>query len=76
MAKKPATTRVVQTIPKAMDLECHLRVVEVDGVRALEFRDYIPSLSTYGRGYWIPLRSEEVFSLVNGITEVIKAEDL
>jgi hypothetical protein len=67
---------VVQSITKAPDLECHVRVVEVEGVKVVEFRDYIPSLNSYGRGYWVPLRAEDVFSLINGLTEVVKSEDL
>ena len=76
MAKKPANTTVVQSIPKAPDLECHIRIVEVEGVKVVELRDYIPSLESYGRGYWIPLRSEELFSAINGLTEVARREEL
>lgn len=76
MAKKSANTRVVQTIQKAADLECHIRVVEVEGVKVVEFRDFIPSLKTYGRGYWVPLRADDVFSLINGLTEVVRSEEL
>jgi len=74
MTKKPATAKVVQAIAKAPDLECHVRVVEIDGVKVVELRDYIPSLQVYGRGYWIPLQSDDVFSLINGLTEVVKTE--
>lgn len=76
MTKSPAKTRVVQTIPKAADLECHMRVVEIEGVRVVEMRDYIPSLKTYGRGYWVPLRTDEVFALINGLTEIVNSEEL
>jgi len=76
VAKKPASTRVVQTVNKASDLECHLRVVDVEGVRVVEFRDYVPSLKTYGRGYWIPLTEDDIFSLINGLTEISRSEAL
>lgn len=76
MAKNPSKARVTQVVNKAPDLECHLRVVEVEGVKVIELRDYIPSLSTYGRGYWIPLNPEEVFSLINGLTEIVRSESL
>jgi len=76
MPKKPASTRVVQSIKKGPDLECHLRVVDVEGTRVVEFRDYIPSLRSYGRGYWIPLTEDEVFSMVNGLTEVARSEEM
>lgn len=76
MAKKAASTRVVQAIEKASDLECHLRVVEVEGVKVVEFRDYIPSLKSYGRGYWIPLSEAQIFSVINGLTEIARSEDV
>ena len=76
MTKSPASIRVLQTIPKAPDLECHLRVIEVEGIKVLELRDFIPSLGSYGRGYWIPLRPEEVFSLINGMTDAVNSEVL
>jgi len=76
MAKNPAAVRVVQTIPKATDLECHVRIVDVEGVRVIELRDFIPSLEEYGRGYWFPLNSDTIFSLINGMTDVAKSEGL
>ena len=76
MAKKPASARVVQAIDKAADLECHLRVVDVEGVKVVELRDYIPSLKSYGRGYWIPLEEAKIFSLINGLTEIARSEEL
>jgi hypothetical protein len=76
MAKRPASTRVVQNVEKSTDLECHLRVVEVEGVKVVELRDYIPSLKSYGRGYWVPLEEAKIFSLINGLTEIARSEDL
>lgn len=76
MAKKPASARVVQVVRKGPDLECHLRVIKVEGTEVIEFRDYIPSLKTYGRGYWIPMTEEEVFSVVNGLTEIARSEEI
>jgi hypothetical protein len=76
MAKNPASARVVQTIAKATDLECRVRIVEVEGVRVIELRDYIPSLDEYGRGYWFPLNSDTIFSLINGLTDIARSEGL
>jgi hypothetical protein len=76
MAKNPASARVVQTIPKATDLECRVRIVDVEGVRVIELRDYIPSLDEYGRGYWFPLTSDTIFSLINGLTDIARSEGL
>ncbi len=50
----PATQRILVSTRKAKDLEAHVRTVDVDGVRVVEIRDFIPSLGEYGRGYWIP----------------------
>lgn len=74
MTTNPATTRVVATMLKAPDLECHVRIVEVDGVRVVEFRDYIPSLQDYGRGYWLPLTQASVYGAMNAMTDVLNSE--
>lgn len=74
MSKNPAKVAVIQKIEKAPDLECHVRIVEVESVRVVELRDYIPSLKEYGRGYWIPLKADSVFSIINGLTEVARTE--
>lgn len=75
-ALNPSTNRVVTTLLKAADLETHVRVTQVENVRVLELRDYIPSLGEYGRGYWIPMTKEAVFGLMNGLTEIANSEDL
>ncbi len=74
MSKNVASTRVVQIIDKASDLQTHMRVVEVEGIKVVEFRDYIPSTKTYRRGYWIPLNQQDVFSVMNGLTEIANSE--
>jgi hypothetical protein len=45
---------LLASVRKASDLEARIRFVEVDGVKVVEIRDFIPSLGEYGRGYWIP----------------------
>lgn len=76
MSKDPAKVAVVQSIEKAPDLQCHIRIVEVEGARVVEFRDFIPSLKEYGRGYWFPLNAESVFSIINGLTDVARVESV
>lgn len=76
MAVDPATTRTVTTFIKAADLECHIRLVNVENVRVVEMRDYIPSLGEYGRGYWLPMTRDAVFSALNALTEIAQTEDL
>jgi hypothetical protein len=70
----PATTHVIQSIAKAQDLDCHVRTVEYDGVRLVELRDYIPSLDTYGRGYWMPLTETNVEALMHALSELASQE--
>lgn len=41
-------------VRKAPDLQVRLRRIELDDVKVLELRDWIPSLEEYGRGYWFP----------------------
>lgn len=74
MSTNPASTRVVGVIPKAPDLDCHVRVVDVENVRLVELRDYIPSLDEYGRGYWMPLTEASMYGIMNAITEVLNSE--
>lgn len=74
MITNPAKVRVISVITKAPDLECHVRVVDIEGVRTAEFRDYIPSLDEYGRGYWMPLTQASLYGLMNGLTEVLNSE--
>jgi hypothetical protein len=76
MTTDPAVTRTITTFTKAADLECHVRLVTVENVRVLELRDFIPSLGEYGRGYWIPMTRDAVFSVLNGLNEVAQTEQL
>lgn len=74
MSVKPAATRVVGVIQKAVDLECHVRVVTIDSVRLFELRDYIPSLKEYGRGYWMPLTESAVYGVMGAMNEILNSE--
>ena len=74
--KNPAVARVVAEIVKAPDLRAHVRVVEVEGMKVVEIRDYIPSLSEYGRGYWLPLTESAVYGILSGLQEVAETEEL
>lgn len=76
MSANPAKARVIGIVPKAPDLECHIRVVEIENVRVVEFRDFIPSLQEYGRGYWIPLTETSLYGAMTLLTEVANTEAL
>jgi hypothetical protein len=76
MSTNPAHIEVIQSLPKAVDLETHVRIVEIEGIRVLEFRDYITSLGEYGRGYWVPLNTDTVFGMVNALNEVVRREGI
>jgi len=69
--------RVVGEFQKAADLITRVRVVEIDNVKVIEFRDWIPSLGDegdYGRGYWIPLTEEAVFGVMDALKVVSNTE--
>lgn len=74
MAINPASARVVGVVQKAPDLECHVRVVEVENVKVVELRDFIPSLGEYGRGYWVPISEDSIYGIVSLLTEVAQVE--
>lgn len=74
MAINPAAARVVGTVQKSPDLECHVRVVEVENVKVVEIRDFIPSLGEYGRGYWMPISEDAIYGIVSLLTEVANQE--
>lgn len=76
MGTNPASTRVVGVFTKAADLQTHIRIVEIDNVKVMEFRDFIPSLSEYGRGYWTPLTEGAVYGILNAVTDIANAEVL
>lgn len=76
MTTSPAMSRVVAEIAKAADLRTHVRVVEIDSVKVVELRDYIPSLDEYGRGYWLPLTEESVFGVMNALQEIVNSGEL
>lgn len=76
MIMSPSRSRVIAEITKAPDLKARVRVVEVDEMRVVEIRDYIPSLDEYGRGYWLPLTEDAVYSVISALQEVANTESL
>lgn len=50
-----ASGRVLATLDQAPGSVIHLRVIDIDGIRALEFREYRNGVKA--RGYWIPFDS-------------------
>lgn len=68
---------VLASFKKAADLETHVRLVQVEDRQVLEFRDYIPSLGEYGRGYWFsPDDRAGLNEVVNALIEVLNGEVL
>lgn len=49
------TIKHLTTQQKYADLEVHVRVVEADGTRFVDIRDFVPSTELYGRGIMLPL---------------------
>lgn len=53
----PVSYIVLGSVPKADDLEVVVRVADVDGVRVIDVRDFVPSMNFFGRGVTIPASS-------------------
>lgn len=70
--KANSSHQIICTVPKASDLETHLRVVSIEGVEYLELRDFITSSGEYGRGYWIPLDAAALQELASALVAVSK----
>lgn len=51
----PVNREVLVSIPKGADLELHVSVLEVEGVRGLDIRDYVTKTAKYGRNGILPL---------------------
>lgn len=64
----------VSKIRKQTDLETHVRLVEVDNIKFLELMDYIPSLSQYGRGYYMPYDSDVLTELISALVAVVEGD--
>lgn len=68
---RPDVTDVVTAIPKVADLETHVRRIMVDGVEAVELRDYLVSLDEYGRGYWFPGDTASIQRVIDALVSVV-----
>lgn len=66
-----SSAKVLGVVRKSADLETHIRTVELDGISVLEFRDYIPSLGEYGRGYWLPVNGQVLNETVQVLLRVM-----
>lgn len=51
----PDSCVTVGVLPKASDLEVHVRVLTMGSRRIVELIDHVPSLGEFGRGFWIPV---------------------
>ena len=69
--KQVSTSVVLARIPKAQDLEVHVRRLNIDGVEVIELRDYIVSLKEYGRGYWVPANAAAVSELIKALQDAL-----
>jgi hypothetical protein len=70
----PVKYASVAKIKKQVDLETHVRLAEVDGIKFLEFMDYIPSLRQYGRGYYIPYDNDVITEVISALVAVVEGE--
>ncbi|MHA7862062.1 hypothetical protein ACX1DX_11905 [Tessaracoccus sp. Y36] len=66
---------ILATVRKAGDLESRVRTIEVDGVKVVEMRDFIPSLGEYGRGYWIPADRGTLTTIAHALLQAATEAD-
>jgi hypothetical protein len=68
--QSPVEPHLVAVIGKAPDVDIHIRTLHISGAQVVELRDYIPSLSEYGRGYWIPSSGVELRAIINALAQI------
>ena len=68
----PAKTVLVARVPKAVDLETHVRLVSVDSIQFVELIDFIPSLGDYGRGYYMPKDDDRLTDIIGALVDVVE----
>lgn len=62
-------------LPKSADLETHVRLVRIGDRRILELVDFIPSLSEYGRGYWVSVTDNFVLDDLAAALDRVRSAD-
>jgi hypothetical protein len=71
MTTKQTGDKVLASFRKATDLDTHVRVITIDGIRVVEIRDFVPSLEEYGRGYWFPAEAGVINEVVQAMLKVM-----
>ena len=57
-------------VPKAQDVETHVRLVEIDGITSVALSDYIPSLKEYGRSYWMSVNEVNLKMVAQALSQI------
>jgi hypothetical protein len=68
----PSRITLVQRVPKSVDLETHIRLVQIDSLQIVEFIDYIPSLGEYGRGYYVPKDDDRLTDIIGALVAIVE----
>jgi hypothetical protein len=74
----PISRDVVARIPKGADLELHVSIIEVEGVRGIDLRDYVTTTDKYGRTGILPLTDpptdgQRLDALIEALQQIRKA---
>ena len=59
--------QIIAKIPRADDLEIHIKYTVIEGLEFLNIREYVPTRDWYGRGISIPLTEDDMTLLLGGI---------
>jgi hypothetical protein len=66
----PVKQRVLASVPKSLDVETHVRLVEIDGHTSVALSDYIVSLGEYGRSYWMDPNESNLKMIAQALSQI------
>lgn len=62
-------------IRKSKDVVLKIRLMMNQGMRYVDFRDWLESKDTWGRGYWIDYDREEIIEIASALLDVAERDD-
>lgn len=62
-------------VRKSKDVVLKVRLMHLHGLRYVDFRDWLESKGTWGRGYWIDFDSDELVEIASALLEVAERDD-
>ena len=60
----------ITVVPKTFDIKTRINLLTIDGVEAVEFRDWVQSLNEPSRGFWFPATPEVLDAVIAALQSV------